>query len=238
MPANMHAAVNLPLPAALCMGCCCVLISSGTATCFLGIWLATPRLLDAEATARARHYEPESGAAEVQCVVRSEYLQLLTNTRTCGASTDLLLKFSCQNLVSVFLLKHCTHPHSKPPTGTSNSAMQDSRSLADLAEEFEKMLQSLQATFSTSATIHRDSSPASADAGEPAPSAAVRCLAQAATTAASHTEALCKGMHSVLVQMERQPRHGAAAASLRASLSAALAECSRLDSSCGCASHA
>lgn len=99
------------------------------------------------------------------------------------------------------------------------------------------MLQSLQATFSTSATIYRDSSPASTGGGEAAPGAAPRCLADAATTAASHTEALCKGMHSVLVQMERQPRHGAAAASLRASLSAALAECSRLDNACGCAAN-
>lgn len=108
--------------------------------------------------------------------------------------------------------------------------MQDSRSLADLAQDFEKMLRSLQATFSTSATICQAASPSAGDEqGVPPPG----CLADAATKAAAHTAALCKGMHAVLLQMEAQPRHAATAASMRASLSAALAECSRLDTASG-----
>eukprot|EP00892_Ulva_mutabilis_P011518 jgi/Ulvmu1/8739/UM047_0080.1 len=108
--------------------------------------------------------------------------------------------------------------------------LQDSRSLADLAEEFEKMLRSLQATFSTSATICQ---PGPAAAGEAQTTPPPGCLADAATKAAAHTAALCKGMHAVLLQMETHARHSAAAASMRASLSAALAECSRLDTAAG-----
>lgn len=107
--------------------------------------------------------------------------------------------------------------------------MQDSRSLAVLAEEFEHTLKSLQSTFSTSATINHTGAAAEAPPG------GARAQADAANAAAAHTTALCKSMHTVLLQMEGLPRHAAAASSLRASLSAALAECSRLDGALGCA---
>lgn len=120
-----------------------------------------------------------------------------------------------------------------PPRGPSCLIVQDSRSLAPLAAEFEAMLQTLQSTFSTSATIYR--APSLPDGGGGAATPAIGCLVDAANTAAAHTASLCHGMHAVLVQMERLPRHAAAASSLRASLSGALAECSRLDAACGCA---